>query len=205
MTTRAPSPLDLFLDQLILEQKEKEREGEKFSNRNIFDSLESKRRQLRKYYINTEEHSAYNAWAKDLYADSVSPICSPTEYFEELREISQTFLALTRMGQLFLYDISYGHYWPSLKEPAGYISRDKWKPEDYRVPPATQQDPDREYGGHCADYIRDYYDGYRDKDHIKIYIQVIARALLFKIDDMQVSLCAFDEEYENDLFTYIEQ
>ena len=109
------------------------------------------------------------------------------------------------MGQLFLYDISYGHYWPSLREPAGYISRDKWKPEDYRLPPATQQDPDREYGGHCADYIRDYYDGYRDTDHIKIYIQVIARALLFKIDDMQVSLCAFDEEYENDLFTYIEQ
>ncbi len=202
-TTRAPSPFAILLDELI----KKEREGEKFSNRNIFDSLESKRRQLRKYYINTEEDSDYNAWAKDLYADSVSPICSPTEYFEELREISKTFLALTRMAQLFLYDISFGQYWPSLREPAGYFDRDRWKPDDYRVPPATQQldSPQHHYGGHCADYIRDYYDGFRDKKNITIYIQVIARALLFKIDDMEVSLCAFDEDYENDLFTYIEQ
>tara|TARA_B110000003_G_scaffold125121_3_gene127351 strand:- start:783 stop:1388 length:606 start_codon:yes stop_codon:yes gene_type:complete len=201
MTTRAPSPFAILLDELI----KKEREGEKFSNRNIFDSLESKRRQLRKYYINTEEHSNYNAWAKHLYADSVSPICSPTEYFEELREISQTFLDLTRMAHLYLYDVSRGEHWPSLKEPAGFFEREKWKPKDYRVPPATQQDPDREYGGHCGDYIRDYYDGYRNKDHIKIYVQVIARALLFKIDDMQVSLCAFDQEYDKDLFTYLEQ
>lgn len=196
-TVRTPSPLDLLVEQ-------KEREGEKFSNRNIFDSLERKRRQLRKYYINTEEHSTYNAWAKHLYADSVSPICSPTEYFEELREISQTFLDLTRMAHLYLYDVSRGEHWPSLKEPAGFFEREKWRPQDYRVPPATQQDPDREYGGHCGDYIRDYYDGYRSKDHITIYLQVISRALLFKLDDMQVSLCAFDEEYDKDLFTYIE-
>ena len=189
MTTRAPSPFAILLDELI----EKEREGEKFSNRNIFDSLESKRRQLRKYYINTEEDSAYNAWAKDLYADSVSPICSPTEYFEELREISQTFLSLTRMGQLFLYDISYGHYWPSLREPAGYISRDKWKPEDYRVPPATQQldSPQHHYGGHCADYICDYYDGFRDKDDIQICIQVYSRALSQQIENALVFLYDF--------------
>jgi hypothetical protein len=199
MTTRAPSPFAVLLDELI----KKEREGEKFSNRNIFDSLESKRRKLIRCYINTEAKNGFHAWAKDLYDESVSPICSPTEYFEELREISKTFLALTRMAQLFLYDISYGQYWPSLKEPAGYFDRDKWKPDDYRIPAPQQDLPDREYGGHCADYIRDYYDGYRDKEHITIYIQVIARALLLKIDDMQVSLCAFDEDYDRDLFTYI--
>ena len=137
MSTRAPSPFDLLLDQFILEEKQKHKESTKFSAGNLYHSLDYMRRQLIKYFINTEENSTYNAWAKDLCADSIDPIYDGEWkiFFDEFKVIQETYLILRRSARLYLYDISRGEHWPSLRQPDGFFDREKWKPEDYRKPP----------------------------------------------------------------------
>ena len=188
-TTRTPSPLDL-----LVEQKEKEREGETILIQNLYNSLDYMRRQLKKYFTNTEEENgAYTRWAKELCADSLSPIGKGDWkiFFEEFKVIQDSFLSLSRIGHLFLYDISLGEFWPSLREPAGYFDRDKWRPHDYRkpAPPATEQElDDHQYGTSADAYILDYYDGFRDKDDIQTCIQVYSRALSQQIENALVFL-----------------
>ena len=190
-TVRTPSPLDL-----LVEQKEKEREGQKNSIENLYNSLDYMRSQLTKYFINTEENGAYNAWAKELCADSISPIGKGDWkiFFEEYKVIQETYLSQIHIAHLFLYDISFGQYWPSLRQPSGFFDRNKWRPQDYRTPapPATQQElDDHQYGTSADAYIQEYYNGFRDKDDIHYCIQVYSRALSQQIENALVFLYDF--------------
>jgi len=129
---------------------------------------------------------------------------TPKIFFEKLTEANELFKDLSRVLDLYMYDVTFGRTFPSQREPNGYFNREMWKPSDYRTPIPFVREDYEEYGCSADDYIQDYYRGRRCSDHLSIYLQVGARLLLYKIENLIFALTDFKaEQHGKNLYEFL--